>query len=80
MKAYTLRLEDSVLDTLKHIGIKEQKNVREIVLDLIDRRISRGISDNESIKEQREMEKAVKLLERLPTQKVVQSIRRERER
>ena len=80
MKAYTLRLDDGILDALKHIGIKEKKSVREIVLELIEKKISQNVSNNESIKEQREMERAAKLLSRLPTEKVVESIRREREK
>jgi hypothetical protein len=80
MKAYTLRLDDVVLNALKHIGIIENKSVRQLLLELIDHRISRGISVNENLKEQHELENAVKLLKRLPTQKVVESIRREREK
>jgi hypothetical protein len=57
MKAYTLRLDDGVLDALKHIGIKEKKTVREIMLECIAKRISHSLSENESLKEQREMEK-----------------------
>jgi len=80
MKSYTLRLDDEVLDALKHIGIIENKTVREIVLECIEKRISRKLSEGESLKEQREMEKAAKLLTRLPTQKVIESIRKEREK
>jgi hypothetical protein len=80
MKAYTLRLDDGVLDTLKHIGIKEKKTIREIMLECIEKRISHRLSENESLKEQREMEKVAKLLSRLPTHKVVESIRKEREK
>jgi hypothetical protein len=80
MKAYTLRLDDGVLDALKHIGIKEKKTVREIVLECIEKRISHKLSEDESLKEQQEMEKVAKLLSRLPTQKVIESIRKEREK
>jgi hypothetical protein len=80
MKAYTLRLDDGVLDALKHIGIKEKKTVREIVLECIEKRISHRLSEDESLNEQREMKTAAKLLSRLPAQTVVQSIRKEREK
>jgi hypothetical protein len=80
MKACTLRLDDGVLDALKHIGIKEKKTIREIVLECIETRISHGLSENESLKEQQKMEKAARLLFRLPAHKVAKSIRKEREK
>lgn len=80
MKAYTLRLDDNVLETLKHIGIKERKTVREIMLELIEKKISANSSRNESIKEQKEMEKVVRLLNRASVERVIKSIRKDRER
>lgn len=36
MKAYTLRLDDETARILKHISIEEGKNIREIILELLN--------------------------------------------
>ena len=80
MKAYTLRLDNDILTALKHIGLRESKTVREIMLDLIFKKISANASASEQIKEQRDLKKAAELLKRLPVKKVVSAIREDRER
>jgi|GEM_PF-2302184 len=79
MKAYTLRIREEVLTALKHLGLKERKTVREILLELIERKLSSSMSKSESLKEQQNIEKVVCLLKRFPPNKVVQSIREDRD-
>ena len=36
MKAYTLRIDDELLNKIKYISIEENKTIREILLELIE--------------------------------------------
>ena len=80
MKVYPLRMEDSLLSTLKQIGIKEKKSVRDIILEALQQRIYVRASKAHELKERKILERAAVLARRLTTQQVIDSIREDRER
>jgi len=80
MKAYTLRLEDQFLSTLKELGIKEKKSVRQIILEALHNRVNTRVSSAKELKERKMLERAAVLASRLPIEEVVKSIREDRQR
>ncbi len=80
MKAYTLRVQNEVLDALKHISLKEHKTMRGILLELIEKKISSHSAHSEKMEEQKEMERVAHLMRKMPIGKVVKIIRGEREK
>jgi ribosomal protein L5 len=80
MKAYTLRLDEETIDALKRLGLKEKKTIREIMLELIHQKISLAVSRSERIREQKELQDAMQLLNRLTTEKITDSIREDHQR
>ncbi len=80
MKAYTLRVEDDILSTLKEIGIKENRSVKDIILEAIEQCVSRRASKSQSLKEKTRLEWAARLAQRVPLEDIVRSIREDRGR
>ena len=39
MKAYTLRIDDELLNKIKYIALEENKNIREILLELLENKV-----------------------------------------
>ncbi len=77
MKAYTLRIEEELLNKLKHISIEERKTIREILIELIHLRISE--SEYTTV-EEGEMEKVASILTKIEDNQVFHRIREDRER
>ncbi|VAX37662.1 hypothetical protein MNBD_UNCLBAC01-1657 [hydrothermal vent metagenome] len=84
MKAYTLRIEDNLLNTLKHIGIETHKSVREILLDAAKKEIDfyKNIIKFENIsnKEDLEAKKISRILSKCSDKNIVTSIQSDRQR
>ena len=80
MKAYTLRIEDGLLSTLKEMGIKEKKSVRGIILEALQQRIYARASKTQEFKERKVLERAALLASRLSREDVVRAIREDRGR
>ena len=75
MKAYTLRLEDELLSTLKEIGLKEKKSLKAIILEALQEKIFLRGKDSQSLKEKKLMQRAARLASRLSDEQIVSSIR-----
>jgi predicted transcriptional regulator len=80
MKAYTLRLEDELIDTLKEISHKEKKSLRAIIVEALQVEILKRVSKSESLKEQRLMDRAAHLASRLKDEDILRSVREDRHR
>lgn len=80
MKAYTLRLDDQLLMSIKEIGLKENKSLKQFIIEAIEEKISRQASKHEDLKRRKMYERAARLASRLTDQQVVDSIREDRER
>jgi hypothetical protein len=80
MKAYTLRLDDDTSGALKRVSLQEKKTIREILLELIRQKITLAVSRGERIREQKEFEDNLRLLNRLSIERVAHVIRKDRER
>jgi hypothetical protein len=80
MKAYTLRLDDDTSSALKRVSLQERKTIREIMLELIRQKIALTVSRGERIREQKELEDNLCLLNRLSVEKVTRIIGEDRER
>ncbi len=80
MKAYTLRLDDEKMLALKMIALKEKKNLRQILLELIDKKISEYLPRNRKKEKKDSAKKALELLQRISVEEIVDSIRKDRER
>lgn len=80
MKAYTLRLEDELISTLKQVSLKEKRSLRAIIIEAIQVKISTLASKSDNLKEQRMMERASRLASRLKDEDIVASIREDRHR
>ena len=80
MKVYTLRMEDSLLSVLKQIGIKEKKSIRDIILEALQQRLYARASKSEEFKEQKILQRAAFLANRLSKEDVVRAIREDRGR
>ena len=77
MKAYTLRIEEELLNKLKHISIEERKTIRELLIELIHLKISE--SEYTTI-EEGEVEKVASILTKIEDNQVFHRIREDRER
>ena len=80
MKAYTLRIEENLLSTLKQIGIKEKKTIREIILDALQKRIHDRASKTQELKERKMLQRAALLAGRISKEDIVSAIREDRNR
>jgi hypothetical protein len=80
MKAYTLRLDDDTSSALKRMSLQEKKTVREILLELIRQKIALAVSRGERVREQKELEDNLCLLNRLSVEKVTHTIGEDRKR
>jgi hypothetical protein len=80
MKAYTLRLDDDTSSALKRVSLQEKKTIREIMLELIRQKIALTVSRAERIREQKELEDNLHLLNRLSVEKVTRTIGENRNR
>ena len=80
MKAYTLRLNDQVLQELKYIGLKEHKSIRQILLELVEDRMHSPYIKLQPSHEKQKLNKVMSLLNRVPVSDIVKSIRQDRER
>jgi len=80
MKAYTLRMEDQLLDTLKEIGLKERKSLKTIIIEALREKIFTRSIKSQSFKEKKLMVRAAHLASRLSDEEVVASIREDRNR
>ncbi len=80
MKAYTLRLDDRLLMSIKEIGLKENKSSKQFIIEAIEEKLSKYASKSEDLKRRKMYERAAHLASRLTTEQVVASIREDRER
>lgn len=80
MKAYTLRLDDHLLRSIKEIGLKENKSLKQFIIEAIEEKLSKHASKSEDLKQRKLYERAARLASRLTTEQVVASIREDRER
>jgi predicted transcriptional regulator len=80
MKAYTLRMEDQLLDTLKEIGLKERKSLKAIIIEALREKIFVRSVKSQNFKEKRLMARAAQLASRLSDKEIVASIREDRNR
>lgn len=80
MKAYTLRINEDVLKKLKYISLEEKKNIREILLELIDTKIYRYKLPFSKKNPEEEAAEVKKILNKLSDKKVLASIRQDRKR
>ena len=80
MKAYTLRLEDQLLMAIKEIGLKENKSLKQFIIEAIEEKLSKNTSKTEDLKRRKMYERAARLASRLTDEQVVASIREDRER
>ena len=78
MKAYTLRLEDQLLTTLKEIGFKEKKSLKSIIIEALQEKIFKRGKNSQNLKEKKLMEKTARLASRLNDQQIIASIREDR--
>lgn len=79
MKAYTLRLDEKTLDSLKYIGLKEHKTTRQVMLELIHNRVREGVSSRNDAKAENQRRRFIRLLNRIPLAKALSSIREDRD-
>ncbi len=80
MKAYTLRMDDSLLMSIKQLGLKEKKTVKDIILEALQERIYQRASKSQDLKEKKLFERAAMLASRLSDKQVVASIHEDRDR
>ena len=80
MKMYTLRLEDQLLSTLKEIGFKEKKSIKDIILEALREKIYKKSTISQNLKEKKMLERAAMLASRLSDEEIVASIREDRDR
>ena len=80
MKAYTLRLDDEKMLALKMIALKEKKNLRQILLELIDKKISEYLPKDRKKERKGAVKKALELLQRISVEEIVSSVRKDRKR
>ena len=80
MKAYTLRLDDQLLMSIKEIGLKENKSLKRFIIEAIEEKISRQAPKSEDYKRRKMYERAARLASRLTDEQVVAYIREDRER
>ena len=79
MKAYTLRLDNQVLDNLKYISLQEKKSIRQILIELIEQRLNNKTTKDVT-KQQQEFKKILPLLNRISSVSMTESIREDRHR
>ena len=53
MKAYTLRMEDGLLTSIKQLGLKEKKSVKDIILEALQEKIYQRASKSQDLKEKK---------------------------
>ena len=75
MKAYTLRIEEDLLNKLKHISIEERKTVRELLIELIRIKIAES---EYIIPEEEEAGKVASILAKFKDNLVFRRIREDR--
>ena len=80
MKAYTLRLSDNVLTNLKFLSLHEKKTVRQILLEIIEERLRKKNTKKQHPEIKQSQQRMARLLQRVPLERVVESIREDRER
>ena len=80
MKAYTLRLDDHLLMSIKEIGLKENKSLKKFIIEAIEEKLSKNASKSEGFKRRKLYERAARLASRLTDEQVVASIREDRDR
>ena len=80
MKAYTLRLEDELLSTLKEIGLKEKKSLKAIIIEALQEKIFSRAKSSQSLGEKKLMQRAARLASRLSDEEIVSSVREDRSR
>ena len=84
MKAYTLRIEESLLNALKHIGIETHRSVREILLDAAKKEVDfyKNIIKFENVSSQEDLEtkKISQILSKCSNKSIITSIQSDRQR
>jgi hypothetical protein len=85
MKAYTLRLEDNVLQALKYISLEEHKSVKVLLTEMIEQKaVSSGGKARELVNgksaHDREYRQVQAILHKVSDADVVKYIREDRER
>jgi len=80
MKAYTLRLDDELLIKLKYISLAEKRSIRDILLDLIEKKVSEVESLYPQIKQKDEINQVANILNKISDFDVYRIIREDRER
>ena len=74
MKAYTFRLEDDIFESLKYIGLKEKKPIRQILIELVQQRVSKAIQSDEQ-KTKKQNKQVQELTNRVTIVEVIHSLR-----
>ena len=80
MKAYTLRMEDELLDALKEVGLREKKSLKSIIIEALQDKLFARANKSQSLKEKKVLQRAAQLASRLSDEQVVASIREDRDR
>lgn len=80
MKAYTLRLKDRLLLAIKESGLKDNKSLKQFIIEAIEEKLSKNTTKTEDLKRRKMCERSARLASRLTTEQVVASIREDRER
>jgi hypothetical protein len=78
MKAYTLRLDDELLEGLKYICLEERKSIKKMLLDLIQEKLTAYSIPKR--REEQEGTRVKKILDKIQDKDVIQLIREDRER
>jgi predicted transcriptional regulator len=80
MKAYTLRLEDDLMNSLKTLSRRTQRSMRDIVAEALKKAVSGDAVAEEEAQYRRSLAQTAKLFSRLDTESVVASLREDRAR
>lgn len=78
MKAYTIRMDDSLLEQLKLKAVQEKTTIRQLVLDGINEIMKK--KKKKKILTSSESKRMSELCSRVSTEQVVQWIREDRDR
>ena len=80
MKAYTLRLEDDLMQSLKTLSRRTQRSMREIVSLALQKAVSGDAVAEEEAQYRRALARSARLYSRMDMDGVVTMIREDRER
>jgi hypothetical protein len=80
MKAYTLRMDEDMLTSIKQLGLKEKKSIKEIILEALQERVYQRATKSQDLKEKKLFQRAAMLASRLSDKQVLDSIHEDRNR